>query len=285
MEPDVIATLLILSSAMMHAISASLYRRPGDRLVRMVISSILSLLFMLPVTFFVPFPPSEVWWLLIPSAVIITVYQFVVIKALQYGELSYTYPISRGTAPVFVVLITILLLSHEIAWAEVLGVSLVAVGVLELALRGIKGGGALIDIKKSTIYSLLSGRTIASYTLIDAQGVRLVANPFSYIAWLFILINVIMVTIVFYIRGGEIGQILWSERKHGLAAGVFGIASYVMALLALRVGNAVEIAALRETSIMFAILIGYFFLGEGIGIRRLITVALITMGAITIKMF
>lgn len=285
MSPDVQATIFILSSAIMHAISSSLYRMDGDRLVRMVFTAFLALAIMVPVAFFVPLPAPELWWYLFPSAFIIIIYQLVLLKALQYGELSYIYPIARGTAPVFVVLLTILFLNHELLFVEVLGVALVAVGVMELSLRGFKGESIPKDIVRASFYSFLTGLTIATYTLIDAKGIRLVANPFSYVAWLFILVNISMVTIVFYLRAGNIKQSLIDESRRGFIAAFFGIASYITALLALRVGSAVEVAALRETSIMFAILIGYFFLGEGIGIRRLIAVALITLGAVTIKMF
>jgi drug/metabolite transporter (DMT)-like permease len=285
MNPDLAATLLILSSALMHAISSSLYRIAGDRMVRMIVGCILGLSIMLPIAFFVPLPTAEAWQLIIPSSIIIIFYQFMVIKALEHGELSYTYPVSRGSAPVFVVLLTLLFFSHELVWVEILGVAMVAGGIMELALRSFKIGSVQGNLKKATIFSFISGLTTAIYTLIDAQGVRLVENPFSYIAWLFIIINTGLILIIGLKRGRSFFKSVYTERRHGTYAGLFGIASYVTALLALRLGNTVEIAALRETSIMFAILIGYFFLGEGIGIRRWIAVALISLGAITIKSF
>lgn len=285
MELDFIATLLILSSALMHAISSSLYRIAGDRMVRMVVGSIFALTIMVPIAIFVPMPSLLAWKFIIPSSIIIIGYQFIVIKALEHGELSYTYPVSRGTAPVFVVLLTFLFFSHELVWIEVLGVMMVAAGVLELALRSFKNGTIQGNLKKATFYSLLSGLTTAVYTLIDAAGVRVVENPFSYIAWLFIIINIGVVSIIGIKRGSSFFASVYAERKSGFVAGFFGISSYVLALMALRIGNTIEIAALRETSIMFAILIGYFFLGEGIGIRRWITVALISLGAVTIKFF
>ena len=285
MAPDLLATILILISAIMHAISSSLYRIAGDRMVRMIVGSIFALGIMVPVAFFVPMPTAAAWQLIIPSSIIIIAYQFMVVKALEYGELSYTYPVSRGTAPVFVVLLTLLFFSHELAWVEILGVMMVAGGIMELALRSFNSGSVQGNIKKATMFSLLSGLTTAIYTLIDAQGVRLVENPFSYIAWLFIIINIGLISIIGLKRGRAFFRSVYDERKRGFFAGMFGIASYVVALLALRLGNTVEIAALRETSIMFAIIIGYFFLGEGIGIRRVVAVALISIGAVTIKFF
>ncbi len=286
MAPDLLATILILTSAIMHAISSSLYRIAGDRMVRMIVGGIFALGIMVPIAFFVPLPTAAAWQFIIPSAVVIIVYQFMVIKALEYGELSYTYPVSRGLAPVFVVLLTLLFFSHELVWVEILGVMMVAAGVLELALRSFKAGSAFHgNLKKATLFSFISAFGTAVYTLIDAQGVRLVENPFSYIAWLFIIINIGLISIIGLKRGRAFFRSVYAERKRGFAAGIFGIASYVVALLALRLGNTVEIAALRETSIMFAIIIGYFFLGEGIGVRRLVAVALISIGAVTIKFF
>jgi len=287
MANDLIATSLILSSAVLHASSSAVFRSDGDRLSRIGVGSIVSLPLMGAVAFFVPFPGPEVWPYLFSSLAVIVTFQLLVMKSLEFGPLSYIYPMSRGMGPVVVVLISAFYLSHvvEVKWAEVIGVSLVAIGVLEMASRGYKEAEKKHHLVLATSLAVLSGVCIGVYTLIDAIGVKMVANPFSYIAWLMIMFGGVFLALPIIARGRRVIPIMAQELRKGLLGAILGMASYVTALLALRLGSAVEIAALRETSIMFAVLIGYFFLGEGIGVRRLVAVSLIAVGAIVIKSF
>jgi drug/metabolite transporter (DMT)-like permease len=282
---DVVATSLILLSAVLHAISSSVFRLDGDRLVRMGAGSFVTLAIMVPVAFYVPFPAPEVWPVLFASLSVLIIFQLTGIKSLEYGTLSYVYPISRGTGPVFVVVISLLYLNQEVGFAAILGVSFVALGVLELATRGYKEAAERRHLILATSLSLVNGLCIGTYTLIDSGGVRMVENPFSYIAWLFIMFSTAFLIIPAILRGRRLIPLMRQESRIAVIGAFIGVASYTTALMALRLGSAVEIAALRETSIMFAVLIGYLFLGEGIGTRRLIAVTLIATGAIVIKAF
>jgi len=183
------------------------------------------------------------------------------------------------------VVISLLYLNQEVGFAAILGVSFVALGVLELATRGYKEAAERRHLILATSLSLVNGLCIGTYTLIDSGGVRMVENPFSYIAWLFIMFSTAFLIIPAILRGRRLIPLMRQESRIAVIGAFIGVASYTTALMALRLGSAVEIAALRETSIMFAVLIGYLFLGEGIGTRRLIAVTLIATGAIVIKAF
>ena len=253
--------------------------------MRMGTGSLVTLSIMVPVAFYVPFPAPEVWPFLLSSLSVLIVFQLTGIKSLEYGTLSYVYPISRGMGPVFVVVISVLYLNQEVEAAAILGVSLVALGVLELATRGYKEAAERHHLVLATVLAVINALCIGIYTLIDSTGVRMTDNPFSYIAWLFIMFAIAFLIIPAVLRGSRMIPLMRQEGRIGITGAFLGIASYTAALMALRLGSAVEIAALRETSIMFAVLIGYVFLGEGIGIRRLVAVSLIATGAIVIKAF
>ena len=285
LTPDMMATGLILLSAMLNASSASIFKADGDRLVRSTFGSMLSLSIMLPISFFVPFPEPHIWKWLLLSTVGIFAFQLTFLKAISMGEFNYCYPISRGLGPVFLVILSMLFLSHDLTGFELFGVFLVAFGIFLLSLRGAQETLENKSILGATGYSILVGLLIAAYTTVDAIGIKGTEHPFSYIVWLFICVAILMISYTFSRRGKAVLAAVKAERKRGFFGSFLGLSSYATALMALRVGDMVEIAALRETSIMFALLIGYFFLGEGIGIRRILAIVIISIGAVTIKAF
>lgn len=285
MSGELLATGLILASAIMHASSSAFFRADGDRLVRSSVMAWVSMCIGLVLTTQAPLPSPEIWGYLIGSSLLMLVFNISVYKSLEYGSLGFIYPISRGVGPVGVGFLLYFLFDQSLGLATVIGVGLVCAGIAEMALRGMRETDNKGNVKKALGFSILTGCLIACYTVIDARAIKMVDHPLTYVAWIYVLfgLNIALYTVA--MRRGRYFALIKPELRYGLPASILGALSYGSAIMAFRYGGAVEIAALRESSIMFSVFIGWLFLGEGIGPRRLISAAMIATGAIVIKAF
>ena len=174
--------ILILVSALCHAVWSAIIKSSKNPLSLMGITSVLEVTIFLPLTFTVPFPTLEVWYFLIATVIIHVFYRLNVIYSYRYGDLSYIYPISRGSSCLFVAIISILFLSSDISVAGFVGILIVCIGLF------------LISYSKNLSFNfrgfalaISTAILITAYTLVDGVGVRLSENGFSYIYWLFTL--------------------------------------------------------------------------------------------------
>jgi len=132
--------------------------------------------------------------------------------------------------------------------------------------------------KRSIAAALITGLIIAAYTAVDAIGLRLAPTPFTYIVWLFILDDSFVMLMVVLARRRTILPFINHHWRPALIAGLLGVLTYGLALIALSMGPVAQIAALRETSILFAALIGTLILGEPFGAKRVVAGVLAVVG-------
>ncbi|MEQ8507709.1 MAG: DMT family transporter [Rhodospirillaceae bacterium] len=283
MSPDLLATLLILTSAVFHAVSNALVKAGGDKLAIRAISMAMFALIALPVVFFVPLPTAPVWGLLIISGMVNMVYHVCVVNAYRYGDLSLVYPVMRGIAPVLTGLGAYLILAEDLSLFQFAGLVVLSLGIFAFALE--RGGTVtLIGLRGPALgFAAVSGVCIALYTLIDATGVRTVDVALTYVAWLFLLDGLIFPIGVAIWRRGTLEAAIKENARVGFYSGFLGVISYGLALYALRLGQTAEVAALRETSVVFAAMLGAVFMGEAFGKRRIAAAAVIAIGAIVLK--
>ena len=234
----------------------------------------------LPFLFFFEPPAPASWPYLVASVVIHIGYYIALVGAYRAGDLSHGYPIMRGVAP-FIVALSAALWLHEAptpaVWA---GVLLISGGVLSLGLAGFRWR----ESRESTAWALLNAGIIASYTLVDAAGVRLSDSPAGYVLWIFLL-DAVPFPIIVYLMKKKV--LLDYARKYwlrGLVGGVLSAGAYGVALWAMTRAPVAAVAALRETSVVFAALIGAYFLREGHVARRLGGAAIVAMGVIALKL-
>lgn len=271
-----LATVLILMSAMLHACVNTLVKISGDGLIMRGCMNAIACTFAMPLLVFVPLPDPGLWPLLLISVLVHALYPFFLVAAYRHGDLSTAFPLIRGSVPLLATVIAIVALGQYPGMVSLCGIVLVSIAIVVLA-----QSGAPPDKPanwRGTIYALLTGLIIAIYTVIDAAGLRLAPSAFAYIVWLFVLDGAFVALLVLAARRGAVVPFITRNWKSTMIAGTLGTLTYGLALFAFSLGPIAEIAALRETSILFAAMIGTLMLKEAFGMRRIVAAAIAVLG-------
>lgn len=271
--------LLVLLSALMHAGWNYLVKASPDRLLDtagLALGGSLLAACLLP---FVPLPaPASRPWLGLTILVHVG-YFLALVETYRHADLSVAYPLMRGSAPVLVALAAPLL-GESLRPGLILGVALVAAGITLPAWIGFRRGAVATA---GIGYALMNTLIIASYTLIDGVGVRLSGSAASYTLWLFFLDAWGILGVAGWLRGGAVLAHLRRRWPQSLAGAVLTVGSYGIVLWAMTVAPIPAVAALRETSVIFAALLGAWLLKERMGRWRIAGAALVALGAASIR--
>ena len=281
------ATLLALTSAVAHAVFGALQKGAHDPwLTRGAIDFALVVISAPVALFLVPWPTAQSALILAGALVIHFGYKLTM--ALAYERAAYTvvYPVVRGTGPVVTVAAASVIFHEHFTATQWLGVALLSGAILLLALRNLSE--ERIDPRALRIglaWALLGGLLVALYTTYDAWGIRQSANPFTFLAWFFFItaLDFPLLALRRYRRMSappRPGPLL----LRGLIGAVIAWISFGGVMLATFLDKVGEAAVLRETSTVFAALIGWFILGEKVGPRRLILMSLIALGAVIVEL-
>jgi len=271
MTPAQLASAMMITSGAAHATVNAVLKSGKDKMSSRALIDGFSALIVLPLAFLLPLP-SHAWVWLAASGAIHLVYLTSLIKAFESADMMVTYPLMRGMAPMLASLVAVAVFHEALTVAVAIGVACVSVGVMVAAL------GRHLD-RRVLMWSLITGASIALYTVADAQGVRAAPSAPSYIVWIFLIDGGIIAALFALWRGPTFILSARSEWRAGLAAGVGSIVSYGLALWALRLGATPRLAALREVSVLFGVLIAIVFLKERATPARLASAGLIGAGA------
>lgn len=280
MTPDNLALAFILTSSVLTAVVNALMKSAGDILVNRAICLVTSSTLMVPVTLFVPSPGPELWLWLFLAAGVHLIYHFLLVNAYRFGDLSAVFPVARGIVPLLTACGAMVFLAEPLRAWQVFGAVAVTGGVVAFALE--KGGSPAA--RTGYIFAVAIGLLITTYTLIDASVIRRAANPLTVVAWFFVLDMISLPTVTAIKRWGRLAAVLKAEWKRGVITGVFSLFSFGLTLLALYYGATAEIAALRETSVIFAAAIGAVLFGEAFGKRRILAAVIIALGAVVVRL-
>lgn len=276
MSLDPLVAGLVLLAALLHASWNAVVKADADRLVPFTMIMLTGAVIGLIGVILLPLPAPAAWKWLILSAAIHYLYYFFLLRSYRFGDLSHVYPIARGLGPALVALFSGLLISEILTWREFLGVGLVSLGIVALAAGSGSGGFT----RRASRLAVLTGFTIAGYTFVDGLGGRASEHTLSYIAWL----NVIEAPGVVLVAWLRRRHTLWGQLRRqwlqGTIAGIIATVSYAIAIWALSVSPMAPVAALRETSVLFAAVIGRLILDEPFGQRRMAAAAIIVAGLI-----
>src|SRR5215471_19110264 len=255
---DLSIALAVLLAALLHATWNALLKSGTDPLLDTAAIVIGGGAVALPVVFFVPAPAPASWPYIAASALIHIAYYLLMVNAYRSGDLSLVYPLMRGTAPMITAVLGIFLL-HEwpgaLSWV---GIALISLGVFALA----------------------NAAVIAVYTIIDGRGARLAQGAWSYICWLFVVDALPFTLLVAYLRRGTYLREMYARRLRGLLGGGLSAAAYAISVWAMTKAPVALVASLRETSVLFAALIGARVLRERLSPRRWAGACAIVLGAL-----
>ncbi len=282
-----LATFLALFSALAHAVFGALQKGRHDPwLTRGAVDFWLAVLSAPIALFLVPWPNQTTAILLV--GVIIVHFAYKVTMALAYERAAYTvvYPVVRGTGPLVTVIAATLFFNEHFSAVQWLGVACLSGGILLLALRNLSE--ETLDphtLKVGLGWAITGGILVAIYTTYDAYGIRQTPDPFTFLAWFFFVtaFDMPLIAVWRYRRMSQppdLGPLL----QRGLIGAVIAWLSFGGVMLATRLDKVGEAAVLRETSTVFAALIGWFILGEKVGPRRLFLMCLIGLGAVIVEL-
>ena len=256
-------TLLVLLAAVMHAAWNVLVKFGDDALVNMTLIMGMAGVIALAFTPFVSFPDPESWIFLL--------------FGYRYGDLSLVYPIARGSAPLLVGASSWLLVGEVLSTTEMLGIAAISAGIFSLAIDRVHDRE---HRWRPVIFGLLTGLTIMSYTLCDGQGVRVAGDRWGYIVWLFVLDAPALVLIAWWRRGPVLWSLVARHWRVGAIGGALSMAAYGIAIYAMSQAFMAQVAALRETSVIFAAIFSAVILKERFHPRRYLAVAMVALGAV-----
>lgn len=282
-----LALILAISAAILHAFFGALQKGRHDPwLSRGAMDFCYGLIAAPFALFVVPWPEPHMWLIFAGMFVIHTAYK--IAQGYTYSKGAYTvvYPVVRGTGPLFTVIGAGIVFGEHFTGVQWLGVAVLISGIFGLAVYNLR----TITIGRETMVpalmlAILTGGFVALYTTYDAYGIRATADPFTFLAWFFFLDGFVMpvVATVRYramVDKPDLGPLM----TRGLLGGIIAYFSFGFIMLATRLDNVGEAAVLRETSTVFAALIGWLVLKEKVGPRRLALMALIALGAVIVEM-
>ncbi|MEO9135711.1 MAG: EamA family transporter [Casimicrobiaceae bacterium] len=273
-------TLAVLGAGLLHAgWNALLKGSPGgDPMLgtaSIVAGSCVCALAVLP---FVALPDPAAWKFIACSAVIHFAYYVTLAHAYRTGDLSFAYPLMRGTAPLIVAVLGIVFLHELPSVHAMLGILLICAGIVSIAFVRRER-----HPRAATAWAFTNAAIIASYTLIDGSGARASGNAVAYVTWLIFLEGLPFLTWIGWRRGAPAIGYLRRGWRRGLLGGACSLAAYGIVLFAMTRAPVAAVAALRETSVIFAALIGAVWLKEGFGAMRLAGAASVVAGVAALK--
>ncbi|TCM14410.1 EamA-like transporter family protein [Novosphingobium sp. PhB165] len=264
---------IVLFAAALHASWNAIVKRGGDTLLTTILvtgSAALIAAVGLP---FLPPPSVESWPFIAASSLFQIAYFVLVARTYRIADMSLTYPMMRGTAPLLVALASLVLIGEPLSQSAWLGVGIICAGILSMA------GAARSGNRAGVALALGNAVVIAGYTLIDGIGVRRSGAAAAYTLWIFLLTGVVLVGWALFRRRAGILSYAGRNWAFGLLGGTGTIGSYGLALWAMTVAPVAVVAALRETSILFGVAIAALILREKVGLAKIIGVCVIAVGA------
>jgi len=270
--------LAVLAAAAMHATWNALLKVRLDRFASVSLMSFGMGVVALPLIPFVAVPTGVTWLWLFLSLCFHTGYKYYLARAYETGDFAQAYPLARGTAPLLTTLGGIFLVAELPGPVALAGIGLLCGGMLFMSRpsAGSRGGRAVF-------YALLTSVFIAGYTLADGTGARSAANATSYAAWLFLLEGIWSIVFCIALRGTKVVRVMLPEWKIGLLGGFLSAVAYWIAMWAMTKAPIAMVAALRESSILFAMAISVVMLGEHVSRWRVAAGLLIVAGVVALR--
>jgi drug/metabolite transporter (DMT)-like permease len=272
--------LAVMAAALIHASWNALIKTGASKQSAMLILGIGQACVGIGIALWKGVPVEAAWPWLLASGVIHMCYQLNLGYAYEHGDLSRVYPIARGTAPMIVLVFSALFLSDTMTLTEVAGVMVLGLGILFMV-RGIFTSG---ESRRMLPYALGAAAATAGYSITDGMGARAAGDAVLYVGWLMMIAAVFYIPAAVALRGPGLFRAPPRAWFIGMLAGVMSFGGYSIAVWAMTVAPIALVAALRETSILFAVLIGWLAFGERMTGEKALASIVIVAGVILTRL-
>ena len=272
---------IVLVAAIAHASWNALVKGDDDRLVTLGAVNAARFVLCIPIVLALPLPAAASWPYLVLSAILHVGYYVFLISAYRFGDLSKVYPLARGLSPLLVAAGAFAFAGERLSPIALVGVGVACAGIASLSAEGGAARGG--DHRRGIVFAAGTAVFIASYTVTDAMGARLSDHAVSYVAWLTILDGLPMLIAAAVLRRAALTRHLADRVWKSVAGGALQLIAYGLVVWALVLAPMAAVSALRETSVLFAAIIGVKLLGEPLGRRRIAAAALVAAGVVMIE--
>lgn len=274
--------IAVLAAAACHAGWNALLKLDLEPIAATAVVAVASGLVALPLTVPAGLPDASAWPYLVASAIIHVGYFAALAEAYRGGDLGHVYPIARGSAPLLTATLASLLIGERLGGFGWAGVAVLAAGILLLAARGGRLGQRFNA--RSVGFALLTALTITAYTLVDGIGARLAGSAAAYTAWLFVLNGIAMAAWGCARLGPRLAVELGANWPLAFAGAALSTVAYGIAIWAMTVAPIALVAALRETSVLFATLLSTLLLREPWRAPRIAATLIVLTGALLLRL-
>ena len=274
--------VIVIFAAFLHASWNALVKNHEDKYLGLSAIVFGQVPIAIILIFYVPFPSLESLPYLILSAFIHNGYYFFLLSSYRFGDYSVVYPISRGFAVILIAIISLILFDVKLSYFELIGILIVCVGIFSLSFQN----STRIKNYKGIIYSLATGVFIMSYSLVDGYGARINGSFLSYMAYLFPIEGLLFLILLNLIKKREIiKKIIKNSKFSFFVGGTISSLVYILIVWGFTKAPIPLITTLRETSIIFALIIGAIFLKEKFTSLKIFAVLSIFFGVVFLKFF
>ncbi len=271
---------VVLLAALLHAVWNALVKTGTSKQTAMLILTLGHALIGAVVVSARPFPAAQVWPWLVASGAIHMAYQLFLAYAYEQGDLSRVYPIARGAAPMIVTLVSMAILTDPVSPTEYLGIFVLGLGILTMSGGAFRSG----ESRRLVPLALGSAAATAAYSLTDGVGARISGDPVAYVGWLLILSALFYTPVVIRLRGSVVLRADLRTWGMGLVAATASYAAYAMVVWAMTQAPIALVTALREVSILFAVLIGWLVFGDRMDRTKALAAGLILAGVVLTRL-
>lgn len=278
---DLAVFLAVLAGAAMHAGWNALVKTGLDRTTSIFLLAAIQGAISLVLLPLFAVPSASSWPWIAVSALLHSGYKIFLIRAYAHGDMSQVYPLARGSAPLLVALFGVFVLAENLTATKFAAVCTIALGVMLMSAKS--GGGEALS-RKALLFALGTALFTASYTLVDGIGAQLSGTASGFTLWMFVGDGVLMTLYASLVRGRDLANAARGHLLGGAAAGALSLGSYWIAIWAFTQAPIAMVAALRETSVLFAMLIAVFWLGEKTSAQRWFAAALILAGIVLMRL-
>ncbi|MCB1310757.1 MAG: EamA family transporter [Sedimentitalea sp.] len=266
--------LAVLGAAFLHALWNALVKSGASKLTGMLILTLVQGGIGAVLAGVRPLPAAEVWPWLLASGLFHAGYKLFLAFAYEQGDLSRVYPIARGAAPMIVTVISAAVLADAIAPVAYAGIFVLGAGIAVMA-RGAFANG---ESRRLVPLALCSAAMTAGYSLVDGLGARVSGDAMMYVGWLFALDALLFTPAALALRGTSVIVAARRDWAIGALAALASYGAYAIAVWAMTQAPIALVAALRESSILFAVLIGWLAFGDRMDRGKALAALLIVLG-------